>query len=220
MARHQEAPFYVRSQAGRAILDYNTTEGRQRVSLGLPLSERSSPSERREAEQEAEERWRKLTEGRVLVETERVKTGLTFQELYALYLERWEPGPNVDTNTRKKMKKALTVRRGYGGTVMEWASDEAVRPDASKRWRGDARTPLQRVVSDDGPTDFLGWRLTKVRRKSMRKEKSNLVQFLTWAKAHGYLATIPRVDLPDGKGVAALTNGRGVHIRMTPLLVV
>ncbi len=218
MARHQEAPFYVRSQAGRAILDFSTTEGRQRVSLGLPLSDRPSPSERRAAEQAGEIKWRELTEGRVIAETARVKTGLTFQELYALYIERWEPGPDLSVNAREKMKKALVVRRGYGATIMEWASDEAVRPDGSKRWRSDSRTPLERVIADDGPADFLGWRLTRVRRKSMRKEKSNLVQFLTWAKAHGYLATVPRVELPDGKGVAALTNGRGVHIRLTPLL--
>ena len=218
MARHKEASFHVRSKEGRAILDFRTTEGRTIVALGLPYDpQRSSPSERRAALETAEAKYRDLTDGRVVEESNRVKTTLTFQELYALYIERWEPGEKLDINAKKRMVTALVVRRSYGSTVMEWASIEATRPDGSKRWRADNRTPLERIVSDDGPIDFLGWRLTKVKRKTMRREKSNLVLFLNWAKAQGYLASVPSVMLPEGKGVPALKTGRGVHIPLTPL---
>ncbi len=180
-----------------------------------PSSERSSPAERRAAHEAAEAKWRELTDGRVVIEHRRVKTTLTFQELYALYIERWESDPKLDINARKRLQSALIVRRSYGSTIMEWASSEAVRPDGLKRWRTDDRTPLQRITADDGPSDFLGWRLTKVRRKSMRKEKSNLLSFFTWCRANGYLASAPPVTLPEGKGTPALTTGRGVHIPLT-----
>ena len=162
------------------MLDFRVNgEGRHKVALGLPYDpERSSPGERRAAHEAAEAKYRELTAGRVLVQNARVKTALTFNELYALYLERWEPADDLDVNARKRMTSAA-----YGTTVGEWASDEATRPDGSKRWRGDDRTPLQRIASDDGPGDFLGWRLIRVKRKTMRKEKSNLVQFFAWAKA-------------------------------------
>lgn len=218
MARHKGAPYYVRSVDGRAILEFRTTEGQQKHRLGLPYDpERSSPAECRAAQQAAERKWRELTSERVVEEHSRVKTTQTFNELYALYLDRWEPGENVELNEKKRLQATLIVRRAYGATIMEWAGDESLRPDKTKRWRADSRTPLERVVADAGPSDFLAWRLTKVTRKTMRKEKSNLVQFLDWAKGNGFLASIPAVTLPQGLGIRAVKNGRGVHIPMTPV---
>jgi integrase len=121
----------------------------------------------------------------------------------------------VHENERQRLSTALVVRRTYGATLSDWASD-----DDSGRWRGDKRTPLERLVDDAGPGDFLGWRLLSVTRKTMRKEKSNLVQLFAWAKASGYLASVPAVELPIGKGTAHARmkrSGRGVHIPMTVL---
>lgn len=219
MARHKGAPYYLRSVGGRAVLEYRTTEGQRKVRLGLPFDpERSSPAERRAAQQAAEDRYRELTNERVIVEHARVKTSLTFNELYGLYLDRWEPDPKLGINAKKKLTASLIVRRAYGATLMEWAGDEASRPDGTKRWRADNRTPLERIVADVGPADFLAWRLTRVKRKTMRKEKSNLAQFLAWAKAHDYIATVPPITLPPGGGVAAVKNtGRGVTIPISTL---
>ncbi len=218
MARHKEAPYYLRSARGKAVLEFTTTEGQRKVYLGIPYDpKRSSPQERRDAEAAAETEWRELTSERVLEDHARIKTARTFNELYALYIDRWEPTHEMDVNARKKTNAALICRRCYGATILEWASDEALRSDGSKRWRGDPRTPLGRLVADGGPVDFLSWRLTKVVRKTMRKEKSNLAQFLAWAKAQGFLASTPAVELPSGGGVQALKSGRGVDIALTPV---
>lgn len=217
MARHKESPYYLRSRRGRAVLEYVTTEGQRKKALGLPYDpERSSPAECRAAREAAEEAYRGLTSGRVVEEHARVKTALTLNELYALYLERWQSPENATPNLKKKLQATLVVRRAYGRTLAEWANDEAVRPDGTKRWTKDRRTPLERIASNDGPSSFLEWRLQNVSRITMRKEKSNLAQFFSWAKASGYLKTVPAVALPEGKGTKALENGRGVHIPLTP----
>lgn len=219
MARNKGAPYYLRSVDGRGVLEYRTTEGQRKVRLGVPYDpERSSPAERRAAQQTAESKWRELTSERVVVEHSRVKTTLTFNELYSLYLEKWEADAKADLNAKKRLADTLIVRRSYGAAVVEWASDEATRTDGTKRWRSDSRTPLERISADVGPSDYLAWRLTRVVRKTMRKEKSNLAQFLEWSKAHGYLASIPSVTLPPGAGVKAVKNsGRGVVIQLTAL---
>lgn len=218
MGRIKAAPYYLRGDRGRAVLDFSTPEGRKRIYLGVPFDpERSNPKERRIAQEEAEKKWRELTSERVLEEDSRVKTQLTFFELYALYLDKWHSEDIADINLKRRLNASFIVRKTYGVSIKEWASDEAVRSDGSKRWHGDKRTPLQRIVADEGPSDFLGYRLTKVVRKTAKKEKSNLSQFLQWAKANGYLASIPEIKLPAGKGVKALKNGRGVHLPLTPL---
>lgn len=213
MARHKGAPYYLRSVDGRAVLEYRTAEGQRKKRLGVPYDpERSGPAESRAAREAAEAAYRQLTDGRVVDEHARIKTVATLNETYTIYLRRWTPPENASINARKRLLTALVVRRAYVNNIMAWASDEAKRPDGSKRWRGDKRTPFERIVADEGPTNFLEWRLTQVARKSMRKEKSNLAQFFIWAKASGYLASIPPINLPSGRGVKALVNGRGVHI--------
>lgn len=221
MARIKEAPYHLRSKNGRAYILYTTPAGTQKGYLGLPYDpERSGPEERRAAEQAAERRWRELTDGRTLDAADRVRTDSTFSELYTAYLRQWQAPADASPNDARHLATALVVRRAYGGHLADWAGDGAKRPDGSPRWRGDKRTPLERVVADEGPGDFLASRLLKVQRKTMRKEKSNLVQFLAWCKAAGYLASVPPVVLPAGRGVAhpqMKRSGRGMHIPMTPL---
>jgi integrase len=219
MPRTREAPFYLRSNAGRARLEYTTPEGgRKLVALGVPFDpKRSSPEERRVAQQAAEQKWRELTDGRVVREDAQVKTELTLQELYGAYLEQFEPAAEVEENARRKARASFLIRRVYGGHLTDWAASNSRRPDGTPRWRDD-RTPLQRVL--DAPEDLLSWRLLSVKRKTMRKEKSNLVQFIGWLKASGFIATASKVELPTGKGVASpklAGSGRGVHIPLTPL---
>lgn len=219
MARHKESPYYLRSRRGRAVLEYVTPEGQRKKALGLPYDpERSSPAECRAAREAAEEAYRSLTSGRIVEEHARIRTDLTLQELYALYLERWQPPENANPNLKKKLQATLIVRRAYGRSLAEWASDGALRPDGTPRWRADRRTPLERLCADDGPASFLEYRLQSVTRLTMRKEKSNLSQFLAWAKASGYVKSAPTVALPSGVGTRALENGRGVHIPLTPEL--
>lgn len=216
MARHKEAPYYLRSRDGRAVLEYRTPSGQRKKALNLPYDPASSsPAECRAAREAAEATYRELTAGRVVEEHARIKTENKLSEVYALYLERWTPPAHAPENERRRLQDALVVRRAYGRSISEWASGGAQRPDGTPRWK-DRRTPFERLVANDGPSSFLEWRLTQVTRKSMRKEKSNLVQFLNWAKAHGYLATVPAVELPTGSGTKALVNGRGVHIPLPP----
>lgn len=220
MARHKEAPFYLRSKDGRAILDFTDVEGkRTKVALGLPFDRhRSGPEETRAAQRAAEAEWRRLTDGRIVEADRRILTTATLAELYLEFEKRFAPDPNADENARRRANATYLNRKTYGANIVDWANNEATRPDGSKRWRGDARTPLQRLVAETGPTDFLAWRLLKVVRKTMRKEKSNLVAFLDWAKAAGYLANVPPVELPAGKGTrAAKPSGRGVHVPLSAL---
>lgn len=216
MARHKEAPFHVRSKGGRAILYFATPEGRKLVALGFAFDHlRCSPADRAAALRKGEEKYRELTDGRVVDEDKRVRTSQTFGELYGQYQAQFEPLDSDDVNTRKAKRSKCIVLEAYASNVMKWACDEAKRPDGSKRWRGDARTPLQRLLAEGGPGDYLAYRLTLVQRKTMRKEKSNLVQFFAWAKAAGYVSSVPAVELPTGKGKIAQTSGRGVDIHLT-----
>ena len=217
MGRPKVSPFRILNKAGRAYLDFDTPDGgRELVALKLPFGDRKTCS--REAREAGEREWRRLTEGRVVEEDRRVRTSKRLSELYAMFADRWVPPEDASVNERERLRKAYGVRMSYGQRMIGWASDEARRPDGSLRWRGDARTPLQRLVADDGPSSFLAWRLTSVKRKSMRKEKSNLVLFLEWTKAHGFLASLPPVSLPSGRGVThprMAKSGRGVHIALT-----
>lgn len=218
MARIKAAPYRVGSFRGRAQLDYTSADGtRVRVMLDVPYAGKSkaTPAQRGAAYEAAEAEFRRLTNGRIVAPDAVVKTTRTLPETYALFLEQFELDGDEDENTRKRKQATLIVRRAYGRNMLEWASDEATRPDDSKRWRGDARTPLQRLCDEGGPTDYLLFRLTRVVRKTMRKEKSNLAQFLLWLKANGYVTKVPTVELPQGKGRPALKSGRGVDINLT-----
>lgn len=219
MARPKEAPYYLRSKAGWAYIDFRTPEGRRKHYLKIPYDpERSGSEERRAAEQAAEDAWRRLTGERVLDDSDsRVKTTLSLVELYALYLRQWAIPHNASPSESQHLMKVLANRRSYGRSLFDWAADSAKRADGTPRWK-DAKTPLQRVVEDGAPAAFLAWRLLTVKRKTMRKEKSNLFGFLTWAKTQGFLASIPSVELPVGKGVPSplmANSGWGYHIPLT-----
>src|SRR5262249_14589916 len=66
------------------------------------------------------------------------------------------------------------------GNVLAWA-------DTLK----DKRTHLERVVADDGPHGYALRRLQQVKRSTLRKELTDLRHFLTWAKAKGFIASLP-----------------------------
>jgi integrase len=219
MARVKEAPYRLTHNNGRAVLVFWSQGARTKVTLGLAYHpERSSAEESRKAHEAAEAEWRRLTDGRVVEEASRVRTDLRLLELYAIYLLQWEPPINATVNERKKLMTAKIICTGYGKAIRTWADDDARRPDGSLRWSGDKRTPLERIVADSGPGEFLSWRLLSVQRKTMKKEKSNLVRFLQWAHAAGYLASVPKVELPAGKGTvhAQMKNsGRGRNIALT-----
>lgn len=218
MARIKAAPYRVGSYRGRAQLDFTSADGeRVRVMLPVPYAGKSkaTPKERGAAYEAAEEEFRRLTSGRIVEPDAVVKTTNTLPEAYALFLEQFEPDDRELENDRKRKQATLIVRRAYGRNILDWAADEATRPDGSKRWRGDVRTPLQRLCDENGPSDYLLFRLTRVVRKTMRKEKSNLAQFLLWLKANGYVSKLPPVELPQGKGRPALKSGRGVDIQLT-----
>lgn len=215
MARRKEAPYYLRSKDGRAYVDFTTPDGRKKAYLSVPYDpDRSGPTERRVAEEAAEAKWRELTDGRTLDAGGRVLTSDTLDELYAVFLRQWEAPANASENERQRLASTLVVRRAYGKHLYEWATEEG------PRWRNDKRTPLERVVADEGPSAFLSTRLLKVQRKTMRKEKSNLVSFLAWLKATGSISTVPPIELPSGNGVAhpqMSKSGRGVDIQLSPV---
>jgi integrase len=216
LGRIKRSPFRVTSHRGEARLDFTTPSGeRYRPMLGVPYAgaDRATPAERRRAYEKAEEVYRRLTAGRVLESDPVIKTAATLAESYDLYVQQFAPLPGDDENLRRRRQASLIVRKSYGTNIAEWAVDVARRPDGAPRWAGDRRTPLQRVL--DAPNDYLAFRLTRVLRKTMKKEKSNLVQFFQWLKAQGLIARVPAVELPAGKGTPAVKSGRGQDLYLT-----
>jgi integrase len=58
--------------------------------------------------------------------------------------------------------------------------------------KGDTRTPLERLVADDGPTEYVRGRLQAVLRRTITKEISTLNRFLGWCEQHGHITDVPR----------------------------
>lgn len=217
MGRVKEAPFHVRSDRGRAVLDYVAPDGRRRkVALGLEYTGRLGATGNRAVQEAAEAKWRELTDGRVVVEHARITSDRTLAELYRAYTKRWAAPEGASINERQALLKGLGVRRVYGNHIQDWASDESLRPDGSRRWLKDRRTPLERLLADGGADEFLSWRLQLVTRSTMKKEKSNLCLFFEWLKAHHYIKSLPAVSLPKGAGTKKLSNGRGYVIDLKP----
>jgi len=199
MARRAVRPFRIYPSRGWAYIDADIAGERVREALGVAYSESSSRSESRAAHEAAARRYAELIAGRTVKEHTRVLTAARLEELLAMYLDAIETPSN---------RKSIKTKRGYHRTFVRWSSD-------AERWAKDSRTPLERLVSDEGPTDFAMHRLGLVLRKTVRKELTDLFAFLRWSKLRGYLASLPpRPVLPQGEpGVrAGKQRSRPVHI--------
>ena len=63
--------------------------------------------------------------------------------------------------------------------------------DTSARWHGDKRTPLERLTSESGSSDYVRERLRVVLRQTATKEVTTLFRFFEWCVEHEHLATLP-----------------------------
>lgn len=207
MAR-RAALFHVRSRNGFAHLD--TTIGGRRIREALSgadgrgiayPAERPSREETRAAQAAAEKRYAELVAGRSVLPTERVRTSMRLDELGALWLDAIETPSN---------KKSVEVKATYVRHWIAFAGDE-------KRWDGDTRTPLERLVADTGPEDYALARLGAALRKTVRKELTSLFAFLEWAKRRHHLASVPpRPKLPKGEPGVRTGKQRSKPVDITP----
>ena len=190
MAR-RAALFHIRPRDGFAHIDCYIGTARVRESLGVPYAKHPSREQARAAQEAAEKRYGELIAGRSLSPKDRVLTTATLDELGAMWLDAIETPSN---------KPSVDVKGTYVRTWAAFASDAATLLSGEPRWKGDARTPLERLVSDAGPEDLVMERLRRVLRKTVRKEVSALVAFFRWAVTRKYLAAAPpRPVLPAGE---------------------
>lgn len=181
MAR-RTALFHIRHRDGFAHIDCLVGTARVRESLGVPYSDKPSREQARAAQQAAEKRYAKLIAGRALAPSERVLTTATLEELGAMWLDAIETPTN---------KPSVDVKGTYVRHWVAFASDDARVPSGELRWKGDTRTPLERIVSDAAPEDYATDRIRRVLRKTVKKEISALVMFFRWAVTRKFLAAAP-----------------------------
>lgn len=214
MAR-RAALFIVRSRGGYAHFDATIGGQRYREALEGPdgrairyPAQRPSREETRAAFEAAQKRYAQIAGGRTLVPTERVLTSLRLDELAAVWLDAIETPKNVDS---------VKVKMTYVRHWVAFTGDASVLSDGRKRWEGDKRTPLERLVADAGPEDYGVMRLGHALRKTVRKEITSLFEFLNWAQRHKHLASVPpRRALPKGESGVRTGKQRATPVHVDP----
>lgn len=199
MARRAKAPFHVKPRNGWAWLDCRIAGRRHREALGVPLPVGASATQRRTAEEAGARKYAELVTGRVTAPHDRVRSALTLEEMIAMHLDVLENPVN---------RKSVATKRGYGRALVAWASD-------AERWAEDARTPLERLVADEGPERYMRVRLSQVLRDSVKKEVCYLFELLAWAELEHHIASQPpRPTIPKNEpGVRSGPQRSGpVHI--------
>lgn len=192
MAR-KAAPFtiYPDPRTGLAWINARINGERFRKPVRLPFDcppdAGREEHERRVAEAAAQV-YADLIHGRSLAPTPtaRVQTSATLHELLALFLAhdaKVYPASPTTTVTHCSHFEAFADDdfRGFGNA------------DSTPKWRGDGRTPLERLTSDSATTDYVRERLRCVLKKTVTKEVTTLFRFFAWAKdpTHGHLASLP-----------------------------
>lgn len=196
MARRAR-PFTVRPRNGIAWFDATIAGTRHRESLGVPYPERPTADELRRVQEAARAAFARLVGGRTLGAHARIATDARLDELV---------GDWLDAITTATNARSVATLRVYGGHWCEWAESLA-----------DARTPLERLVADDGPRAYALHRLSRVLRKTVRKELTALRAWLEWCEARGYLASLPpRPALPRGETGVRSGPQRARPVRITP----
>lgn len=183
MARRAKT-YRIYERGGLAWIDIRSVEGLPRIREALGVAycdERTGRSPSRAAENAAARRYKEVVRGRSFASPDRVLTIATDEELIAVWLDAIETPTN---------KKSVDTKGTYGRTWHRFFADE-------KRWEGDRRVAIERMVDDAGVLDYALHRLTKVLRKTVRKELTALFEFFEWAKIHRHIAFVPeRPRLP------------------------
>lgn len=178
-------PWTVYAERGIAYLNTRIAGRRIRESLQIEYDPATaSAGVRRAVEHAAAERYAKLVSGRVLTRDEgaRVLTSNTLTEALALHL----------VEAKLLYPKSFKTRAIQLRNALDWA-------EAAPRFEKDARAPIERLWSDEGPQDFATDRLQQVVRSTVQKEISPLFAFLEWAVNHKMLSALPRrPKLPRG----------------------
>jgi integrase len=171
------APYTVFDKDRRGVAWLQTTLGgaRHRESLGVAVADPRVPGDAERVAEAARQAYARLVQGRSLAPalTARVQTIHTLDEL----VEDWL----VEDAATYPASAKLTVT--HAAHVIRFAN----APSAPR----DTRTPLERLVDDAGPTDYVLHRLRMVLKSTVIKEVSTLFRFYEWTKKREHCASVP-----------------------------
>lgn len=177
MAR-RPTPFTIYPDPRTGIAWINASIGGKRVRRSLEIRHDDRPNGRseghvREVEAKAREAYADIVQGRTLAPTrqDRVQTSSTLHELLASWLDE-------DAKTYTASPRTTVIHAGHFEDFAELGTD--------------ARTPLQRLTDDTGPTEYVKHRLRKVLRRTVSKEISSLNRFYQWCLDRELIADTPR----------------------------
>lgn len=196
-------PYRIYSREGVAWIDVRSIPGFPRVrdSLRVTYGDWARRRPTREAQEAAARFYQDLVAGRVTAPSDRVLTAATDLELCALWLTAISTPSNA---------KSIQTKETYVRTWHAFFSDE-------ERWKGDRRTELERMTSDAGPDDYALHRLSKVLRKTVRKELTDMFAFFDWAKTRKHIASLPpRPRLPKKNPGVRAGKQRALPVHIDP----
>ncbi len=189
MAR-KALPFTVFEdpRTGVAWLNTRIAGTRHRKPLGLPFvaPDGRTQEHAERVQQAASEAYAALIQGRSVgpAPAARVQSSATLTELAELFAV--DDGRTYPASAKLTITHCLHFETYAGDDFRGFAGK-----DATPKWRGDKRTPLERLTADEGPTEYVRERLRVVLKQTIIKEVTTMFRFFAWAKQHRHLASAP-----------------------------
>lgn len=182
-------PYSIFDRDGVAWINAQIGFARTRRSLEIPYADRPdgrSEGHVRRIAEAAAQAYAELVTGRLLrpQPEDRVQSASTLHELSSLWLAD-------DAKVYPASAKLSITHASHWGAFADDDFRGFAEQDATPKWQGDRRTPLERLTSDTGPTDYVLERLRTVLKETVIKEVSTLFRFLAWAKARGHISSVP-----------------------------
>lgn len=184
------APYtvYPDPRTGLAWINTSIAGKRARKPLGIvfaPDDGGGQEHERRLAAK-ASEVYAALIQGRSLSHepSARVQTSSTLHELLSQWLVE-------DGRTYPASAKLSITHASHWETFAEDDFRGFAGKDPSPRWKGDKRTPLERLTAGEGTSDYVRERLRVVLKDTIVKEVSTLFRFFVWCVERRALADEP-----------------------------
>lgn len=182
-------PYSIFDRDGVAWINAQIGFARTRRSLDIPYADSShgrSESHVRRVAEAASQAYAELVTGRLLrpKAEDRVQSAATLHELSATWLAD-------DAKVYPASAKLSITHASHWSAFAEDDFRGFAETDSEPKWKGDRRTPLERLTSDTGPTDYVLERLRVVLKETAIKEVSTLFRFLSWTKAKGHITSVP-----------------------------
>lgn len=183
--RNQRKPWTIYSDRGVAFINTTIAGARFRRSLFIDYDpDTASARDVRAVEAAAARAYAKLVERRATNTgpESRIVTALPLTDVFGLWMVEAE----------KRWPRSYKTKLTLIGNVESWATD-------APRFAKDRRPPIERLLDDSGPEQFVTDRLTQVLRGTVATELSNLYVCLGWCKREGLFRSLPpRPELPRG----------------------